>query len=386
MGSAKEWEKTLPDKVRVARETAGFSLAEAANRLGFNNYQTLSNIEKGARRIKAHELSAMVDLYRKSMSYFFEPEARPDPTPLWRRALPQADVSQVQCEFQSFLENYSNLESIAGLRKRWKDIQRNYDKGDFSARNFELTETLSVEIGEHLNLGSRPASGLVQILENDLRFKILHLPLPPGVSGASLVDGELGVGILVNSNDAPWRRNYDLAHELFHIITWNVFSQDEVGDGTKKTKPEQYADAFASSLLLPSDHLRKALEEVSTGNQIRIVDIIELAIDFGVSTSAILWRLHNLRIIKKREVVEKLLKADELSEMDKSKRRDLYHLTGAPSRFPTRFIMLACRCLIEGKISRGVFAKYLEIDIADIDAYLKRRGIVEKTYEEIGSA
>jgi XRE family transcriptional regulator, fatty acid utilization regulator len=386
MVSGKEWQKTLPEKVKVARETAGFSLIEAANRLGFNNYQTLSKLEKGGRPIKAHELSAMMALYRRSMSYFFEPEMRPEPTPLWRRELPQADVSQVQREFQSFMENYSSLERIAGLRKRWKDIQRNYDKSDFTARSFELTETLSVEVGENLKLGSRPASGLVQILENDLRFKILHVPLPLGVSGASLVDGELGVGILVNSNDAPWRRNYDLAHELFHIITWNVFSQDEVGDGTKKTKPEQYADAFASSLLLPAEHLRKALEEIAPGNHLSLVDIIELAIDFGVSTSAILWRLYNLRIIKKREVVDKLVKEDALSEMDKKKRKDLYRLAGSPLQFPTRFIMLACRCLIEGKISRGVFAKYLEIDIADIDAYLKSWGIVEKTYEEIASA
>ncbi|MCK7515378.1 MAG: hypothetical protein MZV70_72935 [Desulfobacterales bacterium] len=43
-------------------------------------------------------------------------------------------------------------------------------------------------------------------------------------------------------------RNFDLARELFHIITWNVFTSDEIGDGTKKTKPEQYADAFAANL------------------------------------------------------------------------------------------------------------------------------------------
>jgi Zn-dependent peptidase ImmA (M78 family) len=77
--------------------------------------------------------------------------------------------------------------------------------------------------------------------------------LGDGVSGASVVDNALGVGILINANDAPWRRHFDLAHELFHVIIWNVFSSEEIGNGTTITRPEQYANIFASSLLLPAD-------------------------------------------------------------------------------------------------------------------------------------
>jgi len=47
---------------------------------------------------------------------------------------------------------------------------------------------------------------------------------------------------------------------------------------------------------------------------------------------------------------------------------------------------LCCRCLIEGKISRGVFASYLDIDRADIDSYLNKFGFREKNYEEIAVA
>jgi hypothetical protein len=44
---------------------------------------------------------------------------------------------------------------------------------------------------------------------------------------------------------------------------------------------------------------------------------------------------------------------------------------------------LCCRCLIEGKISRGIFASYLDIDRADIDPYLNKFGFRENNYEEL---
>jgi len=165
----------------------------------------------------------------------------------------KTDTNKVQRQFLSFLENYSSLEHLLGLKRRWKDVQKNYDRDDFSVNGFEQADKLGAEIHSFLDLGSRPSLNLLNVLENKLRFKILHMPLEDGVSGASVVDNALGVGILINANDAPWRRHFDLAHELFHVIIWNVFSPEEIGNGTTITRPEQYANIFASSLLLPAD-------------------------------------------------------------------------------------------------------------------------------------
>jgi len=41
---------------------------------------------------------------------------------------------------------------------------------------------------------------------------------------------------------------------------------------------------------------------------------------------------------------------------------------------------------MEGKISRGTFAEYLEIDRADIDDYLDEVGFLEETYAKIATA
>lgn len=383
MITAKRDRDHLQKRVLAARQAAGYSLVEAAKLLGFNNYQTLSAIERGSRNINANELSAMAKLYGRNLDYFFEKDISPDPVPLWRKS-PEADEKRVQRQLLSYLENYSNLENLLGLKRRWKDIQKNYEKSDFSLRGFDLADRLGAEICDSLNLGSRPASSFLNVLENDLRFKVLHLPLDNGISGACVVDDRLGVGILINTNDAPWRRNFDLAHELFHIVTWNVFSAREVGDGTVRTRPEQFADAFASSLLLPEKHLLEAVEEVTASTTFRLVDMIELAKEFSVSTEAILWRLVNLNILKK-ESVQQVLDDPRRKEMDRISRQHIYSKTFV-SKYPERFISLSCRCLMEGKISRGVFAKNLEIDRAEIDDFLDKFGFMENNYEEIASA
>jgi len=377
-------EKEVLDKrIMAARQASGFSITEAAQKLGFKNYQTLSAIEKGARKINAHELIMMARLYGRSLDYFLESDVAPDPVPLWRKAK-KTDANQIQRHFLSFLENYSNLEHLLGLKRRWKDIQKNYDRDDFFVDGFERADKLGAEIHNLLDLGSRPSFNLLKVLENKLRFKILHLSLRKGVSGASVVDNTMGVGILINVNDAPWRRNFDLAHELFHIITWDVFSLEEIGDGTQKTRPEQYADIFASSLLLPEVHLRNALKETVTGSEIRPIDVIEMAKDFGVSTEAVLWRLVNLKKLKKSQAL-KVLDNPKFRDLDRNMRRSLYS-EDKPSRFPSRFISLACRCLMEGNISRGTFAEYLEIERAEIDDYLEDAGFVEGNYAKIATA
>jgi transcriptional regulator with XRE-family HTH domain len=383
MKSRGKGEEVLEKRIMAARRAAGFSISKAAQKLGFKNYQTLSAIEKGARKINAHELIMITRLYGRSLDYFLESDVAPDPVPLWRKTA-ETDTTRVQRRFISFLEKYTNLEHLLGLKRRWKDIQKNYDRDDFSVDGFERADKLGAEIHTYLDLGSRPSSNLLYALENKLRFKILHIPLGDGVSGASIVDNTLGVGILINANDAPWRRNFDLAHELFHVITWDVFSHEEIGNGTKKTRPEQYADIFASSLLLPEAHLLDILKETVTDNKIRLIDIIELAKDFGVSTEAILWRLVNLKVLKKSQA-QKFLDNPDFHNLDRTMRRRLYD-GDRPSKFPSRFISLACRCLMEGKISRGTFAEYLEIDRTEIDAYMNDAGFVEENYAKITAA
>ena len=82
MESRKQKGDPLDKRIIAAREAAGFSITEAAQKLGFKNYQTLSAIEKGLRKINAQELIRIARLYGRSLDYFLESEVTPDPVPL----------------------------------------------------------------------------------------------------------------------------------------------------------------------------------------------------------------------------------------------------------------------------------------------------------------
>jgi Zn-dependent peptidase ImmA (M78 family)/DNA-binding XRE family transcriptional regulator len=368
----------LTKRISDAREAAGFTLSEAATALGFNNYQTLSSIEKGERKVTASELNEMAKLYSRNFDYFFSNEDSTEPEPLWRKTSDES-LAKTKRTFISFLENYNNLEKLSNLKRKWNSLQKNYRRDDFINSGYRTANNIAIETHSTLNLGSRPASNLSNVLENDIRIKILHFKLVNNISGASIVDDNLGAGILINKEDAPWRRNFDLAHELFHIITWNVFPRDEIGDGTQKTLPEKFANIFASALLLPEKEIRNSFDDISFNNKVRIVDIIELAKEFFVSTAAILWRLVNLNLIAK-ESANNILNDNNFKELDKSMRHSEYN---EPDTFPEKFISLACRCLIEGKISRGTFSNYLNIGRHEVDDFMEEHGYTVTNYEEI---
>ena len=373
----------LPQRLVDARQAIGLTINEASQKLGFKHYQILSNIEKGSRQINANELIRIAHLYGRDLDYFFTANTSDEPVTLWRKNT-DAPINDTKRKFHSFLEKYKKLEALLGLKRRWKEIQKNYFKDDFIENGFELTIALAKDINKQLDLGSRPSYDLKKVLENKYRFKILHMPLENGVSGACVVDDNLGVGILINQNDVPWRRNFDLAHELFHVITWDIFTTDEIGDGIEKTKPELYANIFASSLLLPREHIIDELNQLASTNQIKPIDLIELAIDFKVSLDAITWRLLNLQIITNEQ-------KDEIFSNPSYKKMyhtiwNSYYKSEYISKFPTRYISIACRCLLEGKISRGTFANYLEIDRAEVDDTLTKLGYIEANYEEVIAA
>ena len=51
-----------------------------------------------------------------------------------------------------------------------------------------------------------------------LFVKVFHLPLEPTGTAASTYGEAFGMAVLLNSSHVAWRRNFDLAHELFQQI------------------------------------------------------------------------------------------------------------------------------------------------------------------------
>jgi len=106
--------------------------------------------------------------------------------------------------------------------------------------------------------------------------------------------------IYVNVDNSIARRTYTVAHELGHYFLghqpdeYGLYRRNNSYSGTKEEK-EKEADCFAANLLMPEGMVRKELKEYPF-----LKSSIQLLADrFGVSSSAMTYRLINLRIIKR---------------------------------------------------------------------------------------
>ena len=360
----------LARRLRVARESLGLKVNEAAKRLGFANYQTLSDIEAGQREVKASELVKFSKLYFCSLTELLgQTKNESSFSFLWRNP-PQSPNVKSQIEKRIFrrCDQYNTLEKLLNLKVRKGFLNIGID----DLKSNDSINNLAAEYRHLLDLGNRPAFTLQKALEQDYGVKVLFYSLPEG-SSLSAIHPDFGRVIVINSDEAPWRINYDLAHELFHLVTWAAISFDDLKDQTFFGDIEKRADKFASMLLLPEDEVRKEINDrLEAQTKITNSDLVDIAVDFGVSTKALLYRLAYLRFVD-WEKADKIANDEELLKLSRQGR--VHERKDIP--VAQRFYSLAIRCLRKGLISRGKFAEIVGIDRSDIDDFIEKSGLME---------
>jgi Zn-dependent peptidase ImmA (M78 family)/transcriptional regulator with XRE-family HTH domain len=370
----------LSELLKKEREELGFTLKNVSQQMEFNNYQTLSSIEAGEREIKAWELGKLAKIYGRDIEYFLSfdsPQAETEI--LWRNPCESNDQELIRRKFLTICRNYHNLSEILdeadGTDALFKFV---IDKRQLiSEHAFKYVAKIASQYVDLLNLGCRPVYSLAKILEEKMGIKIVYLPIESDISGGATIDPNFGMAILINSNDAPWRRNYDLAHEFFHLLTWDIFTKEEVYQQKEERKShvEQLADVFASSLLLPEEEVRNEFAAKSVDKSISYLNLIEIARDFSVSIDALMWRLVNLKLLKREKVQEELQKG-LIKDVDKKQRKSDWTDTEKPY-LSDQYISLAIRAFQLGKISKGKFAEYVDEKYSEISSFLLRYGYDE---------
>jgi Zn-dependent peptidase ImmA (M78 family) len=345
-----------------------------SQQIDLNNYQTLLKIETGERPLKVAELARLCKLYSKDLTYFLQSQPIPKsvPTFAWRAQSDSGGTKRIQARIQKLLQDYRLLEEVTG------EVRPNRTK-PWNITPQEMTYARAAKearlLKEDLRLGSSPAKCLAQKVEEELGIKILFMDLGARGSAVSVMgDEHLGVGIVINSTEAPWRRHFDLAHELFHILAIDTFGlTDHSHSQNEKSEEEKLADSFAASLLVPADELKLEYNKRSREGIIKWPDLIRIAQLFDVSTEALLWRLVTIGFLK-RDRVKKILADPKLSALDKRARSG----TNLPAQeYSDRFVWLGLKAMYLGKISRGKFCDIFGITRAQFDDFIAERGDLE---------
>jgi Zn-dependent peptidase ImmA (M78 family) len=181
-----------------------------------------------------------------------------------------------------------------------------------------------------------------------------------GISGAACRLPELDV-VLINRHEVVGRRNFDLAHELFHILTWDAMPPEHTEEAreTGGNRVEQLANNFASAVLMPTPAIERFGDWSAIGEGELPRRLNAAADELQVTASALKWRLVALNRLKPavaRAVPDAALRNNG---------RDTV-AAAAPPLFSKPFMEVIALAIDEGRVSARRAAALLDLTVDDL--------------------
>lgn len=367
--SSGDVQRHLAENIRDRREQLGLTQAQLAKRAGFNAPQIVSSIERNEREVKATELAAIARaLHCDLMDLFADDHDHVEaPIVAWRER-PTAGAEDQAARFLQLCEWYS-------LAEQWAHEENDCDLPDAppprGVPTVSWARSIAEQVRDALGLGSLPAASLYQTLEERCGVKIFYFD--DLIGSAACARGEFGAGVALNASEVPWRRNFSLAHELFHLVTWDYLGPEpDDTDAIWSSHIETLANAFASSLLLPEAATRRSLEAHRDEQSITWRGLVEVAREFDVSTEALLWRLVSLGMVSEKQV-RQLLENPGFRTVDRMTFAPIH----GPDLLPERYLRLLETAYLRGEVSAGRVAEMTGQSLADVHRKLTEMEEVE---------
>lgn len=385
----------MGQRIREAREALNLGQEALADHVGIAR-TALSAVENGKRDVSATELLRFANALGRPFEYFlhrgtassfdFQPLLRvenlDEGAAAPRRGRPpkgdgRSAIREALVKFEELCRMYLELEEITGLPVP-ELMKFPFEPGRFMYRDAERIADL---VRTRLGLGSTlPAAQLRELLEERLAIKTFVLRSSSKLSGACIYHQRVGGCVLVIAKTIP-HMLYTLAHELGHLLVHRdtpVVDEDLWG----KKPREQFANAFAASLLMPRAGVQETFSSIyRSRSTFTDVEVIHLSRHFGVSFRAMLYRLQGLRLIAPG-TAEKLLTTHNKLGIGPAQRAGQAGLGTEKHRFwhplPERYVFLALRAYRNEELSIGRLAEML----CDADG---RRRSIEATQEFVAS-
>jgi len=295
--------RLIAGRIRAARDAAGLSQEQLSSALGFADRQTLSAIENGARRVQASELVSLSQALCKPIDWFIDPFVIAGEASFSWRVSPDV-TNDVLDDFESRIGLVVGLfrylqVALHGPSRPLAQVLRMP-----ASPTFEDAWGWGEALAKELDLGLIPSQQLAERIETKLDISILFIDAevglsPNGISGAMCRLPDMGT-IVINRRESFVRRHFDIAHELFHALTWDALPPERREDPNarpsvrRNRRVEQLADNFAAAVLMPTSSLAQLIDPARFDD---VQHLAEVARNMQVSTGALAYRLFNKRMI-----------------------------------------------------------------------------------------
>jgi Zn-dependent peptidase ImmA (M78 family)/DNA-binding XRE family transcriptional regulator len=354
-------------RIKALRDKLGLSQDDLARVFGFKDRQTVSAIETGERRISAEELLLAVEKLGVSLDYFSDPfllvgEGRFS----WRQTgLRPERLSAYERNAGRWIAAFRRIAPEVG----YETPLLRHSLGLTSHHRFEDAAAAGERFAAEFDLGEVPADALPKVMEESLGLLVLMVNAIDGISGAACRLPELDT-VLINRREVPGRRHFDLAHELFHVLTWDAMTPEHIEEATETGGPriEQLANSFASAVLMPTTVLDRFGECAALGRDELVNKLNRVADELRVTASALKWRLVALRRLARA-------RAQEIPDAALRNNGRTVAKVEPPPLFSKPFAKVIDRALDDGRISARRAADLLDLTVDDLPDLFRAHGI-----------
>lgn len=362
-------------RIKALREQHELTQEDLARVFGFKDRQTVSTIENGTRRLTADELLLVVERFPVSLDYFTDPflligEGRFS----WRHSgLPEEALCEYEQRAGRWIAAYRHLAPQVGVASPL--LRRSLPLRLSSS--YEAAMEAGERFAAEFRIGSTPAEGLARVMEEELGILVLMVDAEPGISGAACRLPELDVALIARGEVAG-RRHFDLAHELFHLLTWRAMPPEhsERATTTGGSRAEHLANNFAGALLMPADIVTRHGPWSGLDESALIVKLNRVADELRVTSSALRWRLVALKELSKRageSLPEAALRNNGRPSVEG--RDGASQAEKPPPRFSRRFATVMARAIDKGLISLRRTASLLECPVEGVGDLFTAHGL-----------
>lgn len=354
-------------RIKALREERGLSQDDLARLFGFKDRQTVSAIETGERRVSADELVIAVEKLQTSLDYFTDPFLLVGEGKFsWR----QTNVGPQR------LNAYERSAGrwIAAFRAMAPQVGRS---APLLRRSLGITKHQrfedAMEAGERFvaefDLGDVPTTRLAEAMERDLGILVLRVDALEGISGAACRLPELDA-VLINRQEVVGRQHFDLAHELFHILTWDAMPPEHSEDAREigGNRVEQLANSFASAVLMPTATLDRFGDWTDVSAEELVPRLNSTADELQVTASALKWRLVALDRVKQ---------ATARAIPDSALRNNGHDIapTTVPPLFSKPFMEVIALAVDKGHVSTRRAGALLDLTVDDLTDLFATHGV-----------
>ncbi len=354
-------------RMKALRQERGLSQDGMAQVFGFKDRQTISAIETGVRQVRATELLLVAERLNVPLDFFTDPfrvdgEVRFS----WRQSgVGRSELAEYERTAGSWIGAYRALSAETGKPPPLMRPALGLTK---TAR-LEDAADAGERFTSELELGDVPACGLAAAIEERLSVLVLLVDAYQGISGAACRLPELDA-VLIARDEVAGRRSFDLAHELFHILTWEAMPpahvESAVDFGGNRT--EQLANSFAAALLMPKG-LVESFADWRSLERDGLVTRLNVAADaMHVTSSALRWRLVTLGLLTRADA--RGLPEAALRNNGRRSTRE-----ARPPLFSRSFVKVVVEAIGQGHLSVRRAAKLVGLPIEGLEELFVAHGL-----------